>query len=305
MADLRPDEVFPGKFGDWRVQTLACGRFALDGGAMFGAVPRVLWERRIAPDAAHRIPMAMRLLLVRHRSGRPTILVDAGVGDKFDAAFRDRFAIEGPQVGGDGPPLFKVLAAAGVSPGEVTDVVITHLHFDHGGGFIVRESGGDAVPAFPGARHYLQGANLDTAEHPNPRERASYIPENFRPLREIDLVLLEGGEEIRPGIRLIPSHGHTAGMQTVRVEGGGRVLHYLADLAPTHHHLHIPFTMGYDICAREIMLEKERLLRVALEEEALLIFEHDPHVEAAIAGFDRGKYRALRAGRLESGRAQE
>ncbi len=277
---------FSWQCGDWQIRILECGRLALDGGSMFGSVPRGLWERLIAPDDHHRIPLAMRLLWLENSRLEAKVLVDTGIGEKGDPKFRERFAV-------DQPPgvLERGLTSVGASIDEVTHVVLTHLHFDHGGG-ATKLSGDQLVPTFPQAQHFLQRRNFETASHPNPRERASYLPENVEPLREVSLELLEGEEEVIPGLTLTPSHGHTAGMQTVRIEGGGRVLYYPTDLAPTHHHVRTAFTMGYDLCSREIMTEKTALFGRAYDEEALVIFEHDPEVAGgSVVADDRGGYR--------------
>lgn len=276
------------QLGTWQVEVFECGRLALDGGAMFGSVPRVIWEKRIAPDSQHRIPLAMRLLLLRN--GDATVLVDTGIGDKFDERFRDMFAVENPDAGAVETPLLAALAARGVAAGDVTHVLMTHLHFDHGGGLTRTVADSSHQLTLPEAEHVLQRANWETARNPNSRERASYLPENFLPLESGRLTLLDGATEFLPGLRVQPSHGHTAGMQTVRVEGGGDVLYYLADLAPTRHHLHLPFTMGYDLNALEIMAEKEQLLPGAVEEGAIVVFEHDPDLAAGRIGMDRKKF---------------
>ncbi|MCA8962666.1 MAG: MBL fold metallo-hydrolase, partial [Planctomycetes bacterium] len=159
--------------GPWRVDAVEAGGLSLDGGSMFGSVPRGLWQKRIAPDAEHRIPLAMRLLLLRHRIEDRVVLIDTGIGDKFDATFAERFAVKAPDGESDGTlPLEVALGELGVSLGEVTDVVLTHLHFDHGGGVSRRAATGEVLPTFPTATHYLQRSNLETAERPNSRERA-------------------------------------------------------------------------------------------------------------------------------------
>lgn len=270
----RNEGGFSGTCGDWRIRSFLAGMFALDGGSMFGSVPRPLWERAIAPDAQHRVPLAARLLILENETLGRTVLVDGGVGDKEDDAFRERFAIEGPS-------LRSALSAAGVGPADVTDVIITHLHFDHVGGLTHRDGSGTVVPTLPDARHFLQVANRETALEPNAKERASYFPDNIDPLLATDPEMVDGEAEIIPGIRVERSDGHTIGMQTIRIEGGGRVVRYLTDLAPTHHHVRLPYTMGYDMCARTVMEEKERMVDAAREEEATLLFEHDPTVAAA------------------------
>lgn len=280
MTDPAGD--FSQAVGDWTVRTFRSGGLSLDGGAMFGSVPRPMWERLIAPDPLHRIPLALRLLLLENPTEGRLVLVDGGVGDKEDEAFRDRFAVEGSA-------LPAALREAGVDPAAVTDVVITHLHFDHAGGLTTRDSAGTVVPTLPQARHFLQVSNRENCLAPNARERASYLRENIDPLAEIDLELVEGDVEIMPGVRVERTDGHTTGMQTLRIEGGGSVVRYLADLAPTHHHIRLPFTMGYDMCAQTVMEEKARMLAAAREEEATLLFEHDPVVAAAKLVEERGR----------------
>ena len=254
--------------GDWTLHTLEAGTLWLDGGAMFGSVPRVLWSRTNAPDERNRIRLAMRcLLLVGH--GR-RILVDVGLGEKSDAKFRDIFRVE------DTPRLEDSLAGAGFGPGDVTDVVLTHLHFDHAGGATVRD-GETLRPRLPNARWAVQRRNWDNAHAPNPRERASYLAENFDPLERAG-VLDFWGPDARPwpGVTLVTAEGHTRGQQLVRVEGGGRVVYFVADLIPTAAHVRIPFVMGYDVAALETMTEKQALLAQAADERAWIVLEHDP-----------------------------
>ena len=272
--------------GDWRVDAFVAGQFALDGRAMFGSVPRALWEKRIAPDTLHRIPLLARLLLLRRNTGE-VVLVDTGMGNRFDARFAEMFAIT---PGPDRPASFvEPLQELGVGIDDITHVLLTHLHFDHSGGISIRR-GESVEPVFASATHWVQRENFETAERPNAKEKASYLPENVQPLRETSLVLLDGPEELLPGLSVTPSHGHTRGMQTVRVAGGGKVLYYLADLAPTHHHLHLPFTMGYDINALDVMAEKEALLSRSVEEEAVVVFEHDSQVGSGRVQRERGRY---------------
>lgn len=273
----------PEVFGDWKVTVFDGGGLALDGGSMFGSVPRGLWERLIEPDVRHRIPLAARLLILDHAPTGARVLVDTGVGDKEDDKFRDRFAVRDPKSPGaaDEPSLRRGLRQVGIDPDSITHVLLTHLHFDHAGGVSYRRDTGEVVPTFPDAIHWLQRKNLETAHDPNPREKASYFGDNINPLEEVDLKLLDGDEELLPGLSVTPSHGHTDGMQTVRVGGAadgppGSALYYLADLAPTQHHVRLPFTMGYDLCPRQIMREKEALFGRAFDEQAWLVFEHDP-----------------------------
>ncbi len=277
-------------FGDWQVALIDAGGLSLDGGSMFGSVPRGLWQRLIEPDSEHRIPLAMRLLVLRQKNDGRQVLVDTGIGNKFDEKFAARFAVEQPTQGVESLPIARALGTAGLNVNDITDLVLTHLHFDHGGGASHRGESGELTPTFARATHYLQEANLSTARTPNARERASYLCENVDPLSDVRLQLLNGSEEIMPGLSVIRSDGHTDGMQVVRLEGGGRVLYFLADLAPTHHHVSIPFTMGYDLSARDIMAEKSALWPRALEEEAILVFEHDTQMAAAQLAYENGRY---------------
>ncbi len=266
----------PMQIGRYEVTSFVAGHFRLDGGAMFGSVPKVLWEREQPPDEQNRIRLAARLLLLRG-DGR-VIVVDSGCGDKFSEKELGIYGIESE------PSLMAGLTANGVKPEDVTDVVLTHLHFDHGGGCTRLDESGKPVMTFPNARHHVQRANLETATNPNIRERASYLADNIEPIREAGkFVTIDGNEEILPGLRATVSNGHTAGLQVVEVlaEGGvGSPLFFPADLMPTHSHLRVPWTMGYDLHAQWIMDEKAPVLDRCLAENGIIVFEHDPEVGA-------------------------
>lgn len=261
------------QLGDWTMHTIEAGFLWLDGGSMFGSVPKPMWSRTNPPDERNRIRLAMRcLLLVGH--GR-TVLVDVGLGDKFDSKLRDIYRVENE------PRLETSLAAAGVAPEDVTDVVLTHLHFDHAGGATAR-AGDRLVPRLPNARWYVQRRNWENAHAPNPRERASYMPENFDPLMAAGVLeLWEGPSRPWPGVELITAEGHTRGQQLVRVEGGGQAAYFVADVIPTASHVRIPFVMGYDVAAIETMAEKRDLLARAAAEGAWVVLEHDPETAMA------------------------
>ena len=263
MPDLR--------FGDWRATPLESGYLWLDGGSMFGSVPKPLWSRSHPPDEKNRIRLAMRCLLLEGHGRR--VLVDVGVGDKFSPKLVEIYRLEQ-----DATTLDRALAARGLAPADITDVVLTHLHFDHAAGATRRE-GEQLVPAFPKARYHVQGRNLDNARHPNLRERASYMAENFEPLAEAGVLdARDGAGSPWPGIELIPAHGHTRGQQLVRVSGAEGALYFVADLIPTASHVRIPFVMGYDVAAIETMQEKRALLDRASRERAWVFLEHDPQV---------------------------
>lgn len=277
MGDQMEEPIVLGR---WVTRAIECGGLHLDGGAMFGSVPRVVWERCIEPDLEHRIPLATRLLLLEDTESDRVVIVDAGVGDKEDVSFRERFAVWLPE-GSDEPPLRRAIRKAGVDPDRVTDLIITHLHFDHVGGATTLDAAGHPCMVFPSATHWIQEANWNSAIDPNPREKASYLRQNIEPLEGTQLKKIDGDGEILSGITVERVDGHTLGMQTVRVEGGGQVLRYLADLAPTRHHLRPAWTMGYDISAITAVEEKSRILAQALEEQAVLVLEHDPESATA------------------------
>ena len=259
--------------GDWTLDTVDAGYLWLDGGSMFGSVPKPLWSRTNPPDERNRIRLAMRCMLLRGH-GR-TVLVDDGVGDKVSDKFRDIYRVEVE------PSLEHSLAALGLRPAEITDVVLTHLHFDHAGGSTVRTAEG-LRPWLPQARWYVQRRNWENAHAPNPRERASYLPENFDALMDAGvLTLWDGPQRPWPGVETICVNGHTRGQQVVRVEGGGQVAYFVTDLIPTAAHVRIPFVMGYDVAAIETMAEKRSLLERATQEHAWIVLEHDPDTALA------------------------
>ena len=268
----------------YTLHALETGRFRLDGGAMFGVVPKPLWERRIAADDRNRIPLAMRCLLAEG-DGR-VVLVDAGLGHKYDAKFADLYAVDHETA-----TLAGSLRALGVAPEAVTDVVLTHLHFDHVGGCTRRDAAGRLGLTFPNARHHVQRRHWAWALDPNPRERASFFDENLRPLGEAGaLVLHDGPGEILPGVRVRTFDGHTEAQQVVLVDGGGQgTVAFAADLLPTAHHLAPAWVMGYDVRPLVTMTEKAAFLDEAVREGWHLFFEHDPDTALATpARTDRG-----------------
>ena len=271
----------------YTVDTVEAGRLGLDGGAMFGIVPKPLWERHAAPDARNRIALAMRCLLLRGH-GR-TILVDTGMGHKADAQFRDIYAVDHGH-----SALVPSLAALGVAPGDLTDVLLTHLHFDHGGGMTERGdddgSPGDLRLVFPEAAHHVQRSHWAWA-HASVRESASFLAENLAPLAASGrLVLHDGPGEPFPGVETVVVDGHTRGMQLPLVHGREGTLFYPADLVPTAAHAPALWGMAYDVEPLATIAEKERLLGRAAAEGWTLVFEHDPEtvsarVEATPKGF--------------------
>lgn len=263
----------PSHIGGWAVHALETGFLRLDGGSMFGSVPKPLWSRLQPPDDRNRIRLAMRcLLLVGHDR---VVLVDDGIGAKFAPKLADIYGIE-PE-----PTLERSLGALGLAAEDVTNVVLTHLHFDHAGGS-TRADAGRLVPRLPRARYHVQRRNLENARNPNPRERASYLPENFEPLAEAGVLdVWEGPGAPWPGVEILTADGHTRGQQLVRVAGPEGALYFVADLVPTASHVRIPFVMGYDVAAIETMAEKRAVLERAAAERGWILLEHDPAVAFA------------------------
>jgi glyoxylase-like metal-dependent hydrolase (beta-lactamase superfamily II) len=260
------------ELGRFRLHALDAGLQRLDGGAMFGVVPKPLWEKRIAPDERNRIRLAMRPLLVE--TGDELVLIDTGAGNKEDAKFHDIYGIENA---GQPTALEDAIRGAGFQPSDVTLLINTHLHFDHAGGDTVRRDDGSIVPSFPGLRHVVQRTEWEFAHLANERIRASYLLHNFDPLQEAGLLeLVDGDVEIVPGIRVLPTPGHTPGHQSVLIESEGESALYLADLVPTSAHLPLPWIMGYDV-EPLLTLETKRVVLERVERErTLLVFEHDP-----------------------------
>jgi len=270
------------KFGDLEIFVLSDGRFRLDGGAMFGVVPKMLWQKRIPADDRNRITLGLNCLLVR--SAGKTIVVETGTGDKGDAKWDDIYGID------HSVTLLDSLHRRGVEAKEVDIVVNTHLHFDHCGWNTRRGPGGRFVPTFPRARYYVQRGEYEHALEPTERDRVSYLPDNFQPMAESQQwVWPAGDEEIAPGVELVRAPGHTRDMQCVRLRSGGRTAIFLADLVPTTAHLPYPWIMGYDLYPMTTLEQKKRWIPEAVRGEWLCFFAHDPAVPAAYLREKEGK----------------
>jgi len=258
--------------GRLKCHALEAGKQHLDGGAMFGVVPKVLWERRIAPDAKNRIPLALRCLLIEHDDG--LVLIDTGIGNKENEKFTNIYGVE--NAGADGrTQLEDALRALGHGPDDVRWVINTHLHFDHAGGNTWRDPSGKVAPAFPRARYVAQRGELEFARHTNERTAASYLAHNFDP---VPFQLIDGETQILPGIRALPTPGHVPHHQSLLIESGGERACFIADLVPTSSHLPLPWIMGYDLEPLVTLETRRRLYQRAQAEQWLLIFEHDPVV---------------------------
>jgi glyoxylase-like metal-dependent hydrolase (beta-lactamase superfamily II) len=257
------------KIGPYQIDVVETGQFGLDGGAMFGVVPKPLWERAYAPaDARNRIPMVARCLLVR--SENRTILVDTGNSPSTPQKQQEIYAMDFAST-----DLERSLATLGVQPADVTDVILTHLHFDHVGG-AVRTDGNDLVPRFPNAWHYVQKEHYQWALQPTDKDRASFIEDQFVPLMQAGrLELLDGPGEVMPHIHVDLLYGHTSALQSVRITDGTDTVFFPADLMPTGAHVPFPYVMGYDNFPLTSMDEKKRILPIAAEEQWTIVFEHD------------------------------
>jgi glyoxylase-like metal-dependent hydrolase (beta-lactamase superfamily II) len=260
------------EFGGFELIALSDGFFRLDGGAMFGVVPKPLWEKRAAADERNRITLGLRPLLVR---GERLLIIDAGVGDKMHAKSRDIYGLDREH------HLDHSLRDAGVSTGDIEIALASHLHFDHVGGFTRLDADGKLLPRFPRARYIARTAEWEDATHPHERNRASYLAENFVPLMEAGVLdLVEGDEAVMPGVRVRRSGGHTMHHQVVMIESAGRTAVFAADMFPTSAHVDEPWIMGYDLYPMDTLAFKRTLVREAIDHEYLIFFEHDPRIAA-------------------------
>jgi len=272
------------EFDDVRLTVLPTGSLRLDGGAMFGVVPKPLWEREHRADDRNRILLAMNVLLVE--DGHSKILIDTGAGEKWEARERDIFAL---QTG----PAEDWLKPAGLTPADIDMVVCSHLHFDHAGGNTVRNGQNATAAAFPNAVYVMQKGELELARSGNERSRASYMPENFEPLFTDERVrLVDGDTALTRHISLRLAPGHTPHMQVPLVRAGGGTFAYLADLVPTASHVRAPYIMGYDLEPLATLATKKALLAEAALSDWRLVFEHDPILPVGRLVEEKGRLKA-------------
>jgi glyoxylase-like metal-dependent hydrolase (beta-lactamase superfamily II) len=269
------------KLGDLEFHIIVTGTLGLDGGAMFGVIPKPMWEKKATPDARNRITLAMNSLLVR--AGGKRILIETGAGDKLSPKLRDIYAL-------DSPRLIEGLRHYGVHPEEVDIVVNTHLHFDHCGGN-TRVEKDKIVPTFPNARYVVHKGEFEHAKNPTERDRASYMPENYMPIKAAGkFSLITDDRVIAPGVELLRVPGHVADMLCVKLHGGGKTAFLFDDLIPMTPHLGLPWIMGFDLYPMETLENKKKWLPIVAREEWIALFCHDVHTAAAYLREREGQY---------------
>ncbi len=268
-----------------RLTTIHAGFFRLDGGAMFGVVPKRMWNKVNPADEDNLCPWSMRCLLVE--TGDRKILIDTGMGDKQGAKFKDHFRPFGEET------LQRSLAQAGLKTGDITDVLLTHLHFDHCGGALAYNEKEEIVPVFENATYWTNQVHFDWAMNPNPKEKASFLKENFLPLQKagvLKFIDVQQDVEWVPGIKLRFLYGHTEAMMMPIIYTGEQTVVYVADLMPASYHIPMPWIIAYDIRPMKTLAEKGTLLKEALENNYYLYFEHDPVTElVTLRENDRGR----------------
>ena len=262
--------VLGENIGKFKVFAIESGFFRLDGGAMMGSVPKVLWEKTNTPDSANRIELALRCLLVD--DGKNVVLIESGIGEKNSEKFNDMFHIKQSQ-----NTLSDTLSDFDYSIEDITHVILTHLHFDHAGGCIIKDDKGCIKPKFPNAKYYVSKSNWKAAINPSPRDRASYLKENFLCLKDEGVLeLFNDNASILNGIDTYNVNGHTEGQQLIKISDQNNVLIFCSDLIPLKSHITPPWIMGYDLNAELTLEEKEVFLNKAADKGWILFFYHDP-----------------------------
>ncbi|MBM4171633.1 MAG: MBL fold metallo-hydrolase [Ignavibacteria bacterium] len=261
------------KIGKYELKAIQTGMFGLDGGAMFGVVPKPLWQKYNPSDEQNRITLGARTLLLD--AGKRKILIDTGLGDNWDEKFKQIYKIEQPD-----KPIITALKKENLSAYDITDVILTHLHFDHTGGSTSYVEG-KWIPTFQNATYYIQRKHFEWAIKPVEKDRASFIQNRFFPLQEAGVLKLLEEDEFDNEIELIVLNGHTFSQQMIKISDSSKTLVYCGDLLPTSTHIPLPYVMGYDLQPLVTIEEKKKLYSNALNENWYLFFEHDPKVVAA------------------------
>lgn len=264
------------KIGNFNISPVDFGLFRLDGGSMFGSVPKNIWSKQIKADPENCIELSTRSLFIQDATNGNKILIDVGMGEKWDERSKLIYGIRNTSVG-----------ELPFKENEITHIILTHLHFDHAGGISRYTGARDTLElVYPHAQVFVQKANFENARAPNRKEKASYLKENVEVLNQAKMTLVEGEQEVYPGIIVHRVDGHTRGQQWIEISSGDAKIFYPTDLVPTSHHLPVPFHMGYDICAETVLREKEQFLTRAEQENAIVVFEHDSAVVAARIGIN-------------------
>jgi glyoxylase-like metal-dependent hydrolase (beta-lactamase superfamily II) len=274
--------------GSFEIYGLQDGLFHLDGGAMFGVVPKVLWQRRFHADERNRIKLSLNCLLIKTKEA--LVLVETGIGSKLDPKSSDLYAVKTE------PGLIPSIRRLGFEAEDINIVVNTHLHFDHCGGNTFTNKNGEIVPTFSKAKYIIQKGEWEYALHPCERDRTSYLDENFLPLEKYDLAqLIEGKKEISVGVEVILVPGHTAFHQCVKVQSQGKVLFFLGDLVPTAAHIGLPYIMSYDLFPLETLKNKKIYYEEAIKGDWILAFNHDPehYFGKVVKEGDKYKFQSL------------
>ena len=269
------------KIGKYTIEEIKTGTFALDGGAMFGIIPKPLWEKTNPPDEKNRISLGARCLLLQSESRK--ILIETGIGNGWDEKFEKIYRVD--QSDND---LFKSLNEKGIKPEDITDVILTHLHFDHVGGAVVFENA-KAIPAFPNAKYHIQEEHFKYSQNSSDKDKGSFIKNRFLPLAEEGVLKTTNELQFDDEIEFLKVYGHTIGQQLIKLSDGNQTYLFAADLIPFYSQIPVPYLMGYDIQPLKTVEEKKKYLSLAVEEEWKLIFGHDPEVAmATVQKTDRG-----------------
>ena len=266
--------MYLNNIGKWKVTVLETGDFRLDGGAMMGSVPKVLWDKTNPADDQNRIDLALRCLLLD--DGENVVLIESGIGDYTSDKFKKMFNI----IQRDNT-LSNTLNDYGYNITDITHMILTHLHFDHAGGAIAKDENGRIYPKFPNATYYISESNWNAATNPSPKDRASYLKENFMCLKELGVLkIIPENNTILNGIKTYVVNGHTHGQQLIKITANGDTVVFCSDLIPLKSHLKLPWIMGYDLNAELTLQEKEIFLNKASDENWILFFYHDPETVA-------------------------